>query len=230
LYVPVKVVTFVAWRLTPWKYHASVLSPPESSNTHFGLYLKEKSVYEKLYHSGIDSKKIVPNYYGFLEDIDVRWWESELSELARYEHTLNAIFIEYIPGMQMLDIDTFSQERMERFIASLDIIHDAHILHGDPRPRNMMIVTAQGKSEGKSIERVLWLDFDHATTYCEALSEEEKAVLIQEALIIEQLGPLLVRSLFAPHSSPLFFLINIRSTTVLSVELRGRKYTSTPEY
>jgi len=210
---------FVACRLTPSKYHASVLSQSGSSNTDHGLYMREKSAYEKLYRSGICSQGAVPDYFGFLENVDVRRWEPEMPAFAQYGHPLNAIFIEYIPGMQMLDIDTFSKARMEKFSHGLKIIHKAHVLHGDPRPRNTMMVTAQGESEEELAERVLWLDFAHAATYCETLSQQEEACFIEEALIVEQRGPLLERSLFASHPSHNFFSIKIRSMTVLSVQL-----------
>lgn len=184
----------MAWRLTPSKYHASVHSKSVPPDTGIELYMREKSAYEKLYRSGICSQGTVPNYFGFLEHIDARRWEPELPAFAPDEHPLNALFIEYIPGTQMLDIDTFSKARMKKFLDGLKIIHKAHVLHGDPRPRNVMIVTAQ---EEESVERVLWLDFDHATTYCETLCKKEGSDFIEEEWVIEQLGPLLVSSLSA---------------------------------
>lgn len=150
--------------------------------------------------------------------------------LGQYKDPLNAIFIEYIPGMQMLDIGTYSKARMEKFIDGLKIIHNAHVLHDDPRPRNMMIVTAQGKAEERPMERVMWLDFDHAKTYREPLSKEEEICIAEEDLIIEQLGPLLVCIVFALSPSTNIFLIETRNMTVLSAPMIFQACTFIPEY
>ncbi|KAM0743793.1 hypothetical protein ACQRIT_001107 [Beauveria bassiana] len=56
-----------------------------------------------------------------------------------------------------IDLDNFSQDNIDRLSAYLAEFHEAGLCHGDPYPRNMMVV--QGTPE----DRVFWLDFDSST-------------------------------------------------------------------
>lgn len=60
----------------------------------------------------------------------------------------NAILIEYIENMQPIGLANFSEDRLKELRQILDDIHHARVLHGDPYPRNMMIVS--GKTIGFS--------------------------------------------------------------------------------
>jgi len=100
--------------------------------------------------------------------------------------------MEYIPNMKMMDLETYTPERMERFIQGMRSIHAAHVEHGDPMPRNMMIVE----------NRVLWIDFDRAITYDQgSLSSKEVEDLDHEMVIVEELDSVLVRTSKRAHMS-----------------------------
>ena len=72
----------------------------------------------------------------------------------------NAVLIEYIPGMQQIDLPNFSEERMAKFRRILDSMHRARVQHGDPHPRTMMV-------QAGKYERLLCIDFDSANTFSE---------------------------------------------------------------
>lgn len=74
----------------------------------------------------------------------------------------NTILIEYVPNIQAIDLSTSSKTCLGRLREILDEIYEAKVLHGDPKPRNMMV------SLGKQ-DRVLWIDFDSAQTFPEGL-------------------------------------------------------------
>lgn len=73
---------------------------------------------------------------------------------------LNAVLIEYIPNLQPIDLSNSSEKRLAKLRKILDDIHRAKVLHGDPKPRNMMVSSGE-------YDRVLWIDFDSAQTFSE---------------------------------------------------------------
>lgn len=77
----------------------------------------------------------------------------------------NAVLIEYIPDMESIDLSDSSKDYLVKLRQILDDIHRAGILHGDAKPRNMMISRTQGKHD-----RALWIDFDCAQTFPEGYS------------------------------------------------------------
>lgn len=99
----------------------------------------------------------------------------------------NAILIEYIENVQQLGLDNFSEHRLKKLRHILDDIHQARVLHGDTKPRNMMIVS--GKQE-----RVLWSDFDSAQTFPEEkpLSPKQEKWFKEEVEMIEYFSNALV--------------------------------------
>lgn len=92
----------------------------------------------------------------------------------------NAILIEYIADMQQIGLDNFSENRLKKLRQILDDLHRARVLHGDPMPRNMMIVPGEP-------DRVLWVDFDSAQTFPEEepLSPRQEEWFKEEVEMIE---------------------------------------------
>ncbi|TPX20461.1 hypothetical protein DIZ76_016350 [Coccidioides immitis] len=83
-----------------------------------------------------------------------------LHAFANDEYPPSAIFLEYIPNLEMLDLNNYTQARMNKFLEGIREIHKALVEHGDPKPRNMLIVKGDR-------ERVVWIDFNRANTYDE---------------------------------------------------------------
>lgn len=154
------------------------------------VYKLEKKAYPRLEASGLSDAGIVPHYYGHLEDLDIlafdlKKWHNAFFCFQYDDFRPNALFIEYVPGMEMMDLKTYTKERFAKVITGLEKIHAAHVLHGDPMPRNMMIVP--------ETERVLWIDFDRAETYDEGtLTTRELEDLEGEMEIATDLDELLV--------------------------------------
>ena len=85
----------------------------------------------------------------------------------QHELLPNAILIEYIPHMEIMDLPTFSTDRLDKLVSILKEVHHAKVLHRDPYPRNMMIVPGNP-------DRVLWIDFDRAQTYSSPLTASQR--------------------------------------------------------
>ncbi|KAJ5198189.1 uncharacterized protein N7498_007306 [Penicillium cinerascens] len=84
----------------------------------------------------------------------------------------NAVLIEYVPHVQPIDLSNFSPQYLHELRLILDDIHLTGVLHGDPKPRNMMISRDQS--------RVLWIDFDSAQTFSESLTPRQKTWIEEE--------------------------------------------------
>lgn len=103
------------------------------------------------------------------------------------EYLPRAIFLEYIPNLEMIQLHNYTRERMDGFIKAIQEIQKALIRHKDPKPRNMMIV-----KDDPDI-RVVWLDFDRAETYeAEFITEKQKRLVEEEELIVTELRDVLV--------------------------------------
>jgi serine/threonine protein kinase len=98
----------------------------------------------------------------------------------------SAIFLEYIPNMQMIYPEHYTKKRAEALVRGIQEIHKALILHSDAKPRNMMIV-------GDDPERVVWLDFDRAQTYNpDSITERQRNLIEEEELMVAQFAEFLV--------------------------------------
>lgn len=112
-------------------------------------------------------------------------WRPHLDMFLRDEFLPNAILIEYIPHMQMIDLQTFSTDRMNKFVNILKDIHRAKVLHHDPYPRNMMVVPGDP-------ERILWIDFDRAQTYSGELTPRQQKRFDHEVELVDYFAKALV--------------------------------------
>lgn len=84
----------------------------------------------------------------------------------------NAILIKYVPKMRPIDLSNFSSQCLRELRLILENIHLAGVLHGDPKPKNMMITRDQG--------RVLWIDFDSVQTFSESLTTRQEMWIKEE--------------------------------------------------
>lgn len=137
---------------------------------------------------GLCDKGIVPQFYGSLENIDVQHFQPHLDAFLYDKYPPSAIFLEYIPHMQGILPQHYTEKRMHNFVSGIREIHKALVLHADTSPRNMMIVENNPK-------RAVWLDFDRTQTYhADSLGERQKFFIEMEALEVSQFTEELVSS------------------------------------
>ena len=99
-----------------------------------------------------------PGYFGCLEDISI---ESLIAYVdPDMEGCVNAIFLEYIPGLVRVSLDNFTVEGLHDLARGLQAVHAAGDLQNDINARNMMVT-----SRNTSRTKIMWLDFDTADTY-----------------------------------------------------------------
>lgn len=160
------------------KYHDRGPSEFDPPDREVNLFISESTAYQRMKVEGLCDRGIIPDFYGIIRKIQPAVWPT-LNMFLHDKLPPNAIFIEYVPNAQSLDLSNYSEKRLAKLREILDDIHKAKVLHGDPMPRNMMV------SLGEQ-ERVLWIDFDSAQTFLDGnLSPKQESRIEEE---IELMG------------------------------------------
>lgn len=130
----------------------------------------------------------MPRFLGSMRKFDQSLCQPYLEMFLDDEYPPSAIFLEYIPNMEMITLNNYTQQRMDNLIAGIREIHKTLVLHGDLKPRNMMVVKDDP-------ERVIWIDFDRAVTYEEAsITDSEKSLLEDEEITLVYFKQFMVSS------------------------------------
>ncbi|KAJ5683471.1 hypothetical protein N7462_006636 [Penicillium macrosclerotiorum] len=144
------------------------------------IHVLEANAYARLKDRGLCDRGIVPQYLGSIRKFDPSTCQPHLHEFLKDEYPPSAIFLEYIPGIERISLETYNPQRVDNLVFGLREIHKAHVIHCDIYVRNMMVVK-------DSPDRVIWLDFDRAETFDEdKLTEEEAERLRVEEQIMEE--------------------------------------------
>ncbi|KAM3523374.1 hypothetical protein NHJ13051_005135 [Beauveria bassiana] len=134
----------------------------------------EECAYRLLQDRGFSERGVVPKFYRIIDRIeDVNLWP----DLYQFEDDTtppSALIIEYIPDANKIDLDNFTQDNMDRLCAILAEFHNIGLLHGDPCPRNMMVV------QGTPRDRVFWLDFDSSSIEDRPIHDEHAEMLFRQ--------------------------------------------------
>lgn len=116
---------------------------------------------------GICDRGITPQYYGSLKDIDVQHILPQLEPFLNIKHAPSAIFLKYVPHMQDILPQLYTERRLQNFISGIREIHKALVLHCDENQRSIIVENGP--------ERAIWIDFDRAQTYhAESLGQRQK--------------------------------------------------------
>lgn len=166
---------------TLYQFHYQDLTDAPDIDRDLDLFRCESRAYARLKGHGLCEKGHIPDFYGVIKDIDPQsWgWEQHFECFIEDLKRPNAILIEYIPNMRMIDLSNFSEERVQKLRDILTEIHSASVYHADHYPRNMMV---QNDSN-----RVLWIDFDRAQTFNpDSITPEQQEWMEFEGLYIDE--------------------------------------------
>lgn len=152
----------------------------------FDMFISECAAYRRLKARGLCEEQVIPDFYGVIEDIDPLLWQPHLDQFLKDKLRPRAVLIEYVPGLQTIDLSTYSEYRLAKFKIILTHIHEARVLHDDPMPRNMMV--------HEDSDRVLWIDFDRAQTFREdiPLTSREQKWFADESALVDEFASYLV--------------------------------------
>ncbi|PWY68464.1 hypothetical protein BO70DRAFT_390357 [Aspergillus heteromorphus CBS 117.55] len=144
--------------------------PFASRNRENNIFVCESQAYRRLEAKGLCDRGIVPRFYGTLEKIDPTLHQPYLDMFLQDELAPNA----------MLTFENYTKDSMEWLIKGIADIHDALIEHGDPHPRNMMVV-------GGSPGRAGWIDFGRAQTF-DTLTPLNREWMESERRLVDEIG------------------------------------------
>ncbi|KAK2733772.1 hypothetical protein FQN55_003143 [Onygenales sp. PD_40] len=147
--------------------------------TGISCFQREKAAYERLKAHGVCEKGYVADYYGAIENADfsdVDVWVDDSEDVC-------AIFLEYIPNLQRLDKDLYTNDRWERAEKGIKAIHKAYILHDYEQLNHDAFI-----STDEARERVLWLNFSNSSVYRvdEPLDTSQQENILDETRVVKR--------------------------------------------
>lgn len=129
-----------------------------------------------LWKHNVCEQGFVPCFYGHIDRIDPSAFLPALQHFTHDKFHPNAILLEYLPNAESLNCENYSDACYHQAIDGMKHIHNAHVHHRDIYPKNILIVPGAG-------ERMVWVDFDVATTFTNVGPDEQRYSEYEEALV-----------------------------------------------
>ncbi|KAJ5953208.1 serine/threonine protein kinase [Penicillium verhagenii] len=126
---------------------------------------RERNAYEKLHASGVCARNFVPKYYGYIDRLDPEAFHPAFDHFAQDMFKPRGILIEYFPNVETLNCMNYSDALYSQAIEGMRDIHRAGVQHNDIFPRNILVVSGDP-------DRLVWVDFDLATTFTNSGPED----------------------------------------------------------
>ncbi|KAB8204238.1 Lipopolysaccharide kinase Kdo/WaaP family protein [Aspergillus parasiticus SU-1] len=143
----------------------------------------ESNAYRKLLTSGVCERRIVPKFHGVINGLEPASFHPALQHFAHDKLKPKAILLEYLPNAESLNCVNYSDTLYSQATEGIKEIHKAGVHHQDIYPRNILLVRGNP-------DRLVWTDFDVATTFTD-LGPEEQAGCEHEIALVKGLGDLL---------------------------------------
>ncbi|KAJ6014014.1 kinase-like domain-containing protein [Penicillium herquei] len=140
----------------------------------------ELNAYEKLFAFGVCERGFVPKFYGSNNQVDPAAFYPAFQHFARDTLKPSAILLEYLPNPECLNCVNYSDTLYTQAIEGMKEIHSAGVHHRDIYPKNLLLVHG-------NTDRLVWIDFDVATTFTD-FGTEQKARSDYEIALVKGLG------------------------------------------
>lgn len=121
-------------------------------------YRCELNAYLNLLEYGVCDRGYVPYFYGYIDRLDPAMYQPDSRRFLHDKLHPRAILLEYLPDAESLNCVNYLKSLYCMAIEGMKQIHGAHVHHRDIYPKNILLVPGE---EG----RVVWIDFDVATTF-----------------------------------------------------------------
>ncbi|KAJ5124085.1 serine/threonine protein kinase [Penicillium bovifimosum] len=144
----------------------------------------ELNAYKKLVTAGVCTRGFVPKFYGYIDRMDPAAFHPALQSFAHDKLKPRAILLEYFPNAESLNCVNYSDALYPQAIEGMHEIHRAGVHHEDIYPKNLLLVH-------ENPDRLVWIDFDVATTFTD-LGPEQLARGDHEIALVKGFGEALV--------------------------------------
>lgn len=155
----------------------------------------ELNAYQNLMRSGVCERGFVPKFYGYIDRMDpADFYPADFYPAFRHfvqdRFKPKAILLEYLPNAEELNCVNYSENLYPQAVEGMEEIHKAGVRHRDIYPKNLLLVRGNP-------ERLVWIDFDVATTFTE-FEPKQLAGCNHEIGLVKGLGECLVRTPLLP--------------------------------
>ncbi|KAJ5724387.1 hypothetical protein N7493_006115 [Penicillium malachiteum] len=145
------------------------------------LFRCELNAYHNLREFGVCDRVLVPTFYGHIDRVDPSAFHPWLKHFVHDKHQPSAILLEYLPHAEKLNCENYSEDLFRYAVEGITHIHNAFVHHHDIYPKNMLVVSGT---------RIVWVDFDVATTFS-SMGSCEKPYCDYETELVQSFGKLL---------------------------------------
>jgi predicted Ser/Thr protein kinase len=150
---------------------------------------KRSRAYVNLKKAGLCDRGIVPKVHGFIECLDPATFGYKLHSYTEDKNFPNAILFEYLPEAASINYLSYTEERMKIALEGMRQICDlALVQHREIYTKHILIVPGPP-------ERVVWIDFDIASSFKDqsVLTAQIKEWLDFEIELAKDLGQMMVK-------------------------------------
>lgn len=146
--------------------------------------LCELNAYKNLKKYSVCGNRFVPRFYGHIDRLDPAAFQPALQHFVHDKFYPRVILLEYLSNAESLNCENYSDARYRHAIYGMKEIRNAHVHHKDIYPEN--VLTATGEPE-----KVVWVDFDVATTFS-SMGPSEQEYSEYEDVLVASFGEALV--------------------------------------
>ncbi|QKX56839.1 uncharacterized protein TRUGW13939_03946 [Talaromyces rugulosus] len=118
----------------------------------------EFNAYKKLLTSDVCARGYVPKFYGCINRMDPAAFHPALQHFAQDKLQPRAILLEYLENAKSLNCVNYADALYPQAIEGMKEIHIAGVHHRDIYPKNLLLIRGNP-------DRLVWIDFDVATTF-----------------------------------------------------------------
>ncbi|EDP47895.1 hypothetical protein AFUB_097460 [Aspergillus fumigatus A1163] len=97
----------------------------EPEGRELDIHVLECSAYRRLKEHGLCDSGLVPNFLGSMRKFDPHLCQPHLNSFLYDEHLPSAIFLDYIPDLEMINIHNCTEKRLNNLITGVQEIHRA---------------------------------------------------------------------------------------------------------
>ncbi|PYH98264.1 hypothetical protein BO71DRAFT_345219 [Aspergillus ellipticus CBS 707.79] len=141
----------------------------------------ELNAYRNLRQFGVCERGLVPFFFGWIDRVDPSAFHPQLKHFTSDKFHPRAIVLEYLVDAEKLNCVNYSEGLFRYAVDGIKEIHNARIHHHDIYPKSMLVVAGS---------RIVWIDFDVATTF-DSMGSREKAYCDYEVELVQDFGKLL---------------------------------------